>query len=113
MRIVWEKRSCAARDICAVASELHEWSTSTVKTLLGRLVDKGFLKTTQIGNSFLYEPARPAIDSLQSAADELLGNALDETTGPLLSYMVKKSSLSAKYVEELRSILDNYKEEES
>jgi len=106
MRILWQRKSCAAREVYEVAGEAHGWAPSTVKTLLRRLVEKGFLTTTQVGNSFLYRPARPALKSLYGAADALLENALEGTTGPLLSYMVKKSNLSAEEIEELKSLLD-------
>ena len=111
MRIVWAKKSGASRDFCREAGENYGWSPSTVKTLLGRLVKKGFLKTTRIGNSFLYEPVKPAILTLYKAADYLLDNIVHGTKGPLLSYLVKKSRLSPEEVDELQSVLNDYKEE--
>ena len=77
-----------------------------IETILRRLVEKGYLKTTQVGNSFLYRPARPALKSLLGAADTLLENAIEGTVGPLLAYMVKKGDLSAEELAELRSLLD-------
>ena len=106
MRIVWQQGSCAARDVYEVAGTTHGWAPSTVKTILRRLVEKGYLKTTQVGNSFLYRPARPALKSLFHAADTLLENALEGTVGPLLAYMVKKGELSAEELAELRSLLE-------
>lgn len=108
MKIVWERKSCAARDVYEVAGQAHGWSPSTVKTILRRLVEKGFLTTTQVGNSFLYRPARPALKSLCRAADSLLDNALEGTTGPLLAYMVKKSRLSHEEIEQLQALLEEF-----
>ena len=45
MKIVWEKKSCAARDVYTVASREHDWTPSTTKTFLRRLTEKGYLKT--------------------------------------------------------------------
>lgn len=106
MKIVWRRRRCAARDVYQEAGQAHGWATSTVKTVLRRLVEKGHLKTTRVGNSFLYRPARSAMDSLRGAADALLGNALDGTVGPLLAYMAKSGRLSPEEVAELRDLLD-------
>ncbi len=106
MKIVWEKKSCAARDVCEAAGASEGWAASTVKTLLRRLVEKGYLKTTQVGNSFLYRPARPALKSLFSAADSLLEHAVEGTVAPLLAYMAEKSNLSVEEVAELRELLD-------
>ncbi len=108
MKIVWEQNSCAARDVYKSAGDAHGWAPSTVKTILRRLVEKGYLKTTQIGNSFLYQPTQPALKSLFHAADDLLGRALEGTVAPLLAYMVKKSDLSREDIAELRYLLDNH-----
>lgn len=107
MTIIWEKKACAARDVYQVAGDKYGWAPTTVKTMLRRLVTKGYLKTTQIGNSFLYQPTRPALRPLLRAADELLGRAMAGTVGPLLAHMVKKSQLSQEDIEELRSLLDD------
>lgn len=108
MTIVWGKKACAARDVYREAGDKHGWAPSTVKTMLRRLVDKGYLKTTQIGNSFLYEPTRPALRPLLRAADELLARAMDGTVGPLLAYMVRRSELSQEDIADLRSLLDEF-----
>ena len=108
MRIVWRLKECAARDIYPEAGEENGWSVSTVKTMLRRLVEKKYLTVKPVGNSFLYRPAKSAIASLTKAADTLLDNTLEGTTGPLLAHMVKKSELSDKEVQALRHLLDQY-----
>ena len=86
----------------------HGWAPSTTKTLLRRLVEKGYLQARQVGNSFLYRPAQPAIKTLTGAADALLGNAVEGLVGPLLAHMVKTSSLSAEDLAQLRALLDEH-----
>lgn len=106
LRIVHELKACAARDVVAVAAEGFGWSTSTVKTLLRRLVDKRHLDAKRVGNSFLYSPSSSALKLLCREADGLLGNAVKEAVGPLLEYMVKQSSLSQADLDGLRALLD-------
>lgn len=106
LRIVHELEACAARDVVAVAAEGFGWSTSTIKTLLRRLVDKGHLETQRVGNSFLYSPTSSALKLLCREADGLLANAVKDAVGPLLSYMVKQSKLSKSDLDDLRALLD-------
>jgi predicted transcriptional regulator len=106
MRIVWRREGCAARDVYEEAGRAHGWAPTTAKTVLRRLVDKGYLTTTRVGNSFLYRPARSALKSLYDAVDGLLANALEGTSGPLISYLVKRSQLSAEELGRLRALLD-------
>ena len=113
MRIVWELKSCAARDVYNIAGEVHDWAPTTVKKHLSNLVAKGFLSTTRVGNSFLYKPKRPVLQTLKHAADALLEKTLKGTDGPLLAYMLKKSNLTAKEIAELRELLDTAEPTES
>jgi predicted transcriptional regulator len=108
MRVIWERGDCAARDVYQVCGDRHQMAVSTVKTHLRRLVDKGYLTTTQVGNSFLYRATRPPLKSLLSAADRLLENAVGGTAAPLLAYMLKKSRISDDEVAELRALLDQH-----
>lgn len=113
MRIVWELKSCAARDVYQVTQEKYGWVPGTTKTFLRRLVEKGHLKAKQVGNCYVYEPVSSPLKSLYRAADALMENTLDGTAAPLVFRMVKKGDLSAEDIEELRSMLDNYEQSES
>jgi predicted transcriptional regulator len=90
----------------------HDLAPSTVKTHLRRLVGKGYLATTQVGNSFLYRPTTAPLGSLQAAADRLLENALEGTTAPLLAYMLQKSRISSEELAKLRALLDAHAADE-
>jgi BlaI family penicillinase repressor len=106
MKIVWRRKSCAAREVYEEAGRSHGWAPSTTKTLLRRLVDKRHLTVTPVGSSYLYRPTRPAWPSLAGAADTLLDNTLEGMGGKLLAYMVKKSRLTPDDMAQLRALLD-------
>ncbi len=106
MKIVWSRKECAARDVYLEAGRSLGWAPTTAKSVLRRLVEKGLLTTTQVGNSFLYQPAESAVKSLIAAADVLLDNVLEGTTGLVLSHMVEKSQLSDEELSNLRALLD-------
>ncbi len=105
MRILWKLKACAIGDILAVAEEEHGWTRSTVKTLLRRMVDKGFVTTTRVGNSFLYRPARTPLKSLMRLVDMVVENTLEGTSGPLLAHMIKKCDLTYEETQELQELL--------
>ena len=109
MKIVWELEKAMAREVYTVAGQQHGWTPATVKTLLRRLVEKGYLHTTKVGNGFVYRPAQSAISILRAAADTLLGNAAQGTTGPLLAHMVEKSPLAQEDLDALERLIDEKK----
>ena len=106
MHIVWNKKTCAARDVYLLAGELYGWAPNTVRTHLHRLVKKGFLKATAVGNLYLYRPRKTLAQTLFQLADELLDKALGGHASLLLSYMVQRSGLSPEDKQELRALLD-------
>lgn len=110
MKIVWELQKAMAREVYTIARERHSWTPATVKTILKRLVDKGYVSTTQVGNGFVYRPARSALSTLQSAADALLTNAVEGVTGPLLVHMAERMALSEVDLDALQKLIDARKE---
>jgi BlaI family penicillinase repressor len=110
MKIVWELRKAMAREIYTIAGEQHSWTPATVKTLLKRLVDKGYVSTTQVGNGFVYRPAQTPLSTLQSAADALMTNAVEGLTGPLLVHMVERTALSEDDLDSLQKLIDAKKQ---
>ena len=49
-----------------------EWKSTTVKTLLSRLTDKGLVGTEKAGNKYIYYPLVEERRSVETVADELL-----------------------------------------
>ncbi len=109
MKIVWELRKAMAREVYTIAGKQHSWTPATVKTILKRLVDKGYVSTTRVGNGFVYRPAQTALSTLQTAADTLMTNA-EGVTGPLLVHMVERLSLSEEDLDSLRKLIDAKKQ---
>ena len=52
MRIVWSLGQVNSRDLIDLLQQKRDWQDSTIKTLIGRLVKKGFLKTEKEGRRF-------------------------------------------------------------
>ncbi len=109
MRIVWELQKGMAREVYTIAGEAYGWAPPTVKTLLKRLVDKGYLATTEVGNGFVYRPAHSAISILRNAADTLLEHATAAATGPLLAHMVESSPLGEDDLNALQKLIEEKK----
>ena len=112
LTVVWERGRVAARDVVEALADETGWSTSTVKTLLRRLVEKGHLSTQTVGSSFLYSAARPPLRTLRRSAEALIERAADGAVGPLLAHLVRRSRLSARDLEQLRELIERKSEEE-
>ncbi|MBC8404854.1 MAG: BlaI/MecI/CopY family transcriptional regulator [Planctomycetes bacterium] len=111
LSLIWEKGALSAREVIDAVEAETGWSTSTVKTLLRRLVDKGHLKTRKIGNSFLYSGVGSPMRFLRRAGDALLKRTNHVTVGPLLTHLVKSGDLSRDDLDELRSLVERLAED--
>ena len=107
LSLVWKAGPLPTRQIIAALQEQTDWSTSTIKTLLRRLVDKGHLSTRAAGNSFVYSARKSPQSALRRAGETLLGHANEATVAPLLAHLVKKSGLNRDELAELRELIDD------
>jgi predicted transcriptional regulator len=105
MRIAWRLKKFAARDVYKETERLFGWAPTTTKTVLTRLVGKSYLTTSQVGNSFLYRPSRSALRTLLDAADALMEQLLEGTSGPVLAHLVKHSSLTPEELADLKALI--------
>lgn len=56
MRIIWTLETASSSEVIKELQAKKDWSESTIKTLMGRLVQKGLLKTKKLGaNLFIHQ----------------------------------------------------------
>jgi len=60
MEIVWEKGEVAAVEVRQLLANGRELARETVRTMLERMEDKGWLKHRLVGRTFFYSGGRPA-----------------------------------------------------
>lgn len=105
MRVIWTKGQVTSSDIITILEKKQAWSASTIKTLLGRLVDKGAVSTKRQGRSFLYQAEiseeRAHLDELESLLDRICVTEHHN----LLSHIIKRTPMTVDDVEKLQALL--------
>lgn len=56
MDILWECKSCSARDVLIILEKDRKLAYTTIATVLQRLLDKGLLKRTEDKSGHIYSP---------------------------------------------------------
>ena len=110
MKVVWELRKGMAREIYTIAGKEHSWTPATVKTILKRLVDKGYISTTPVGNGFVYRPAASPFSAFRAAADDLIANVVEGVSGPLLAHLVERAPLSEADLDTIQLLIERKKQ---
>jgi BlaI family penicillinase repressor len=108
MKVLWEHGPLAARDVYAHVSELQPWAQGTVKTLLRRMLQKGWLSYTRVGNSFLYRSAVPRQKGLRWAIKQFSERVLGGALSPFVAYYAEEKQLTPEDVAELEKLLKRH-----
>jgi BlaI family penicillinase repressor len=101
MNVLWERYPATARGIAERLPKEVEWAYTTIKTLLGRLVEKGAIKENKKGNTSLYEPLLSRQNARRSALKTLVNQAFDGAFGPLMHFLVEDQKLTTSQKNEL------------
>ena len=54
MRVVWANDRGTSKEVISILKEKMDWKQAAIKTLLGRLVEKGVLNIDKEGRKFIY-----------------------------------------------------------
>ena len=109
IKAVWQHEPCAAPTIQEKLHRRTEWTYSTVRTIMDRMVAKGLLTAEKIRNLTLY---RSAVTRQQAQRGELLyalKNAFNGALTPMVQSLLETGDLSAEELTELESLIKQKK----
>lgn len=101
MNLCWARDMVTAREIWELASE-KDWNYQTVKTMLDRLVSKGYLAMSKDGTICVYEPLVRRSAALSRAIEDFVSTVLDDTMEPFLVHLAKSGKVTERELETLR-----------
>jgi len=106
MQVLWEQGPLLAEHVMAKLAESESWQSSTVKTLLNRLLNKGAIAAEAEGRRYLYRPLLSRHTYVASESRSLLNRLFDGKVAPLVSHFAEQKKLSKRDLAELRRLLD-------
>lgn len=105
MRVVWANKSVTSREVIDVLESKMDWKESTIKTLMGRLVEKEALQTTKEGRKFIYTANITEQDTVKSYSETILSRVCKKDNGKVARDILEDAALSQKDIEELMAVL--------
>jgi BlaI family transcriptional regulator, penicillinase repressor len=105
MRLLWKLDKAFIRDL------LNEFpdpkpATTTVITLLKRMMDKGFVGYKQYGNSREYYPLIKKADYFSDHFNGLIKDFFNNSTSQFASFFTNETDMSQEELKELRDLVD-------
>lgn len=94
LHALWKRRKASARELLEdLRSE--GWAYTTLKTMLTRMEEKGFVRSRALGNAAQYEPLIERGEAQRSALRSLIERVFEGASGPLLAHLAEEQHLSA------------------
>jgi predicted transcriptional regulator len=107
MEIVWQRGEVSASQVRRILSGRRDLARNTVRTLLERMEQKGWLKHRQEGRTFLYSAAQPRRATIAQrvleVVDRVCGGSPEELVTALLDYR----GLSEGELDRIRQLLNS------
>ena len=106
MRIVWTLGHATSKQISQVMAVKQDWKMATTKTLLGRLVNKGFLRTKKHGRAFIYYPVKGEQSTINHLLEEDISTICQMHIGQSLADVLQKFTFTKKDIQTMIEILN-------
>lgn len=106
MEYLWQKGTAFMKDLLESYPEPRPAST-TVATLLKRMIDKGAISYEQKGNSREYYSLIKKSTYFSQHVNNMIRNYFDDSVMQFASFFTRETKLTKKQLEELRSIIDS------
>ena len=110
MQVVWDKGPCPVEVVYEVVSQKRDLKETSVRTILRRLEQKGYLRHRQKGRAYEYRAAEPARSLAARAVRQIIDRFCQGSVEELVSGMVEGKMLSKREMDRLEEFVRNTKE---
>lgn len=112
MEVLWRDGSRDAEEIVATLADGQGWSTTTVRTLLDRLVKKGAVaKSKEIGKPIAFTALVRREDYTHAESKTLIDRLYEGRLGPLFAQFSERERVSDADLAELKAIIARIEDE--
>ncbi|HIG29641.1 MAG TPA: BlaI/MecI/CopY family transcriptional regulator [Verrucomicrobiales bacterium] len=105
MKLCWQQGKTTARNIYEASLKEKQRGYQTVKTMLDRMVEKGYLSRERLGPIWLYEPVIAKKRALQMEIGKFTSTVLDGVLKPVLLHFANHEKLTEEDLETMKQII--------
>ena len=109
MEVLWDTSPATAADVSDALSQERGWSLATVKTLLGRLVQKQAISASPDGRRYLYAPLIERSDYIGTESKRLVDRLFGGRAASLVAHLADQEALTEDDLTEIEALLKELK----
>lgn len=106
MKVIWSNDYVTSREVIEILNHKTNWSVSTVKTLLARLVDKTYLSTEKNGKQFIYRATVNEEEAINNLLAIDIEKICQKKKGKMIYQLIKEQELSQQDIKDLQELLN-------
>ena len=106
MKALWQKAPLSAAEVSEALASDTDWHPKTVRTLLGRLVDKQALSREKRGGVYRFTPRVAEEDCVREESASFLQQYFGGALQPMLAHFLEHEDLDGDDMAALRAMLD-------
>ena len=107
MQAVWDSGTCTVEAVHHLVSATRNLKETTVRTLLRRLEQKGYLRHESDGRAYVYQAVEPARSLAARAVRQIIDSFCQGSVEELVAGMVEAKVLSKVDLERLKKLVRN------
>jgi BlaI family transcriptional regulator, penicillinase repressor len=105
MQAVWDGGTCTVEGVHRIVSRKRNLKETTIRTLLRRLEQKGYLKHESDGRAYVYRAVEPARSLAARAVRQIIDRFCQGSVGELVSGMVEAKVLNKEDIDQLEKFV--------
>jgi BlaI family transcriptional regulator, penicillinase repressor len=113
MRVVWDKGPSSVDAVYKVVARKRDLKETTIRTLLRRLEQKGYLEHESQGRAYIYSAVEPARNLAARAVRQIVDHLCQGSVEELVNGMVDAKMLSDAEIERLEELIRRRRSEET
>jgi len=106
MQVVWRLGKATAAEVIAELAEPMDWSHRTIRTLLGRLVEKKALAAAADAGRYIYRPLVSRQKCIGAEGRSFLRKVFAGDAAELLVHFAQNAQITPEQIDELKRLLD-------
>jgi predicted transcriptional regulator len=92
MEVIWAQGHATVADVHKALEGQREIAYTTVKTVIGRLAEKGHLRRTSADRAHVFTPTRSRDEFLREVSDAILAGLFSEFGQPIAAHLLETIS---------------------
>src|SRR4051812_10840495 len=105
METLWCRGPLTPEEIIGATATANDWGAGTVRTLIARLLRKGFLAGARQEGSYVYKPLVKRDDYVRSETQLLLDRLFGGEVTPLVAHFVSAQKLTTADLKKLKKLI--------